>query len=77
MSEPSRERPDYRNWVPVKFVYLPGAIVLLLVGLSFINLLYSRELPIGLPSKGQALQCCLLTTERSMRRSASSPDSVH
>jgi SAM-dependent methyltransferase len=36
MSESPAERADYGNWVPSKFVYVPGALSLLFAGLAYL-----------------------------------------
>lgn len=36
MSELAVEKPDYGNWVSAKLIYVPGAIFLLLGGVSFV-----------------------------------------
>lgn len=35
MAEPSKETPDYGNWVPMKFVYIPGFLSLLALAATF------------------------------------------
>jgi hypothetical protein len=35
MSEIATQKPDYGNWVSMRLLYLPGAITIVLVGLSF------------------------------------------
>jgi hypothetical protein len=35
MDKSVAEKPDYGNWVPKRFIYIPGAVTLLFLGLSF------------------------------------------
>ena len=36
MSEQVGSKPDYGNWVSTRFIYVPGALALLFVGLAFV-----------------------------------------
>jgi SAM-dependent methyltransferase len=38
MDSPATEKPNYSNWVSPKFIYVPGVIGLLFLGLSFVFL---------------------------------------
>lgn len=38
MIEDRKETPDYGNWVPLKFIYIPGAVSLLFLILAFLFL---------------------------------------
>ena len=40
MSESAAEKADYGNWVSTRFVFVPGVLILIFIGLSFLHLAF-------------------------------------